>query len=107
MKALVVYDSAYGNTEKVAQAIGKGLSVGDDLVPVRHVSHLQQGDLDGLELLVMGSPTQRTTYIEGIKAFLGHIPAGRLKGVHIAAFDTRISNDDMQDMVKSKVTRFF
>lgn len=107
MKALVVYDSAYGNTEMIAQAISKGLSVDDDLVPVQQAGNLQAEDLDGLDLLVVGSPTQRTTYIEGIKTFLENIPPGKLKGVNVAAFDTRIDNDDMQDLVKSRVTRFF
>ena len=27
MKALIIYDSLYGNTEKIAQAIGDGLTV--------------------------------------------------------------------------------
>lgn len=106
MKALVVYDSAYGNTEKIAQAIGEGLSAGDSSVPVKRASDVQPGDLDKLDLLVVGSPTQRTTYIEGIKTFLESIPAGGLKGVYVAAFDTRINNDDMQDLVKSRITRF-
>lgn len=107
MTTLVVYDSAYGNTEMIAKAVGEGLSVKGDFVSVRYVGNLQQGDLDGLELLVVGSPTQRTTYIEGIKTFLENIPPGNLKGVSVAAFDTRIDNDDMQGLVKSRVTRFF
>lgn len=105
MKTLVVFDSQFGNTEKIARAIGEGLAAQGEAVPVQHVSAVQPDDLSNLALLVVGCPTQRMNYTEGLRDFLARIPANGLAGVQVAAFDTRISNEDMQALVKSRVTR--
>jgi flavodoxin I len=107
VKALVVFDSAYGNTAQIARAIGEGLATGEDEIPVRQVGDVQPEDLTGLDVLVVGSPTQRMNFIEGVGDFLESIPHNGLVGVRVAAFDTRISNEDMQAAVQSRVTRFF
>ncbi len=48
MKALVVYDSVYGNTEQIAQAIGKALGSPEEVQVVR-ISNLQPGQFTGLD----------------------------------------------------------
>jgi flavodoxin len=101
MKALVVYDSFFGNTGKIAQAIGDALSPSMQ-VDVRKVSDITPEWLDGVDLLVVGSPTLAFSPSPGIKSFIKSIPAGGLQGVRVAAFDTRISEDD----VKSRALRF-
>jgi len=52
MQALVVYESMYGNTRKIAEAIADGL--GADAVPVKDVTSER---LTRCELLVLGAPT--------------------------------------------------
>lgn len=56
MRAVVVYESMYGNTRSVAQAVGDGLAktldVDVDVVVVADV-----GDVSGADLLVLGAPT--------------------------------------------------
>jgi Flavodoxin len=54
MKALVVYESMYGNTRTIAEAIGSGLGAHADVVPVREAAPDQ---LAIVELLVVGGPT--------------------------------------------------
>jgi flavodoxin len=54
MKTLVVYDSAYGNTEKIARAIG-GAIPGE--TQVRRVAEVSSAELVSLDLLIVGSPT--------------------------------------------------
>ncbi len=101
MKALIVYDSYFGNTEKVARALGDALqSTGDVLV--RKVTEVGPGDLQGVDLLVVGSPTRGFRPSEGTNRFLKSIPDGALKAVDVAAFDTRISPED----TKSGFLRF-
>ena len=51
MKAVVVYDSVYGNTEIIARAIGEALP-GE--VPVLRVGEVDAGDLQTLDLLIIG-----------------------------------------------------
>jgi menaquinone-dependent protoporphyrinogen IX oxidase len=56
MKALVVYESMYGNTHLVADAIADGLRTNGEatVVPVKELSTQL---VDRADLLVMGSPT--------------------------------------------------
>ncbi len=98
MKRLVIFDSVFGNTERIARAIGEGL--GEAVVlPVAEVTleHLQ-----GLEILLVGSPTRSWHATPAIDHFLNNIPPGGLKGVRVSAFDTRLSLED----TRSAFTRF-
>lgn len=56
MKALVVYESMYGNTRHVAQAIAEGLKVAMD-AQVLLVGEATATDVDDVQLLVVGAPT--------------------------------------------------
>ena len=80
----MVYESQFGNTRRVAEAIGQGL--GTKVAAAGEVSTL---DFQGLELLVVGSPTQGGRPMPGVQKFLAEIKPGQLKGVKVAAFDTR------------------
>lgn len=91
MKVLVVYDSYFGNTEKVAQGIGRAL--GDD-APVKRPGDVKTEELSECDYLIVGSPTRAFRPSDAIKDFLGDIPSGGLKGVKVAAFDTRIAKED-------------
>ena len=75
MKALVIYDSVFGNTEKIALAVGE--AVGAQVVKV---DALQDGALAGVELLLVGSPTRAFRPTEGIQKFLKGLPKERWQG---------------------------
>ncbi|MBK8986168.1 MAG: flavodoxin domain-containing protein [Chloroflexi bacterium] len=85
MKALVVYDSVFGNTEKVAQAIAAALQT--TAVPVGQAAPDQ---LEGLDLLIVGSPTRSFRPTEGASQLLNALSKNHLAGAGVAAFDTRI-----------------
>jgi len=93
MKTLVVYDSVFGNTEQVAQAIGRALGTAPEVVVVR-VGNARPELLSGVELLVVGSPTRGFRPTPAITQWLKALPAASLNGVSVAAFDTRISVED-------------
>jgi len=93
MKAMVVYDSVFGNTEQVAQAIGRALGSPED-VRVVQVANVRAEELAGVELLVVGSPTRGFRATPATVSFLRGIPARGLQGARVAAFDTRISMRD-------------
>lgn len=103
MKAMVVYDSAYGNTEKVAQAIGQALGPTEN-VRTDRVTNVRPEQLAGLTLLVVGSPTQRFRPLATITDFLKSIPSNGLDGIKVAAFDTRITQ---QEIEKVGILAFF
>jgi flavodoxin len=97
MTTLVIYDSVFGNTEKIAQAIRTAL--GARAVSVGQVTADQ---LRSLDLLVVGSPTRGFRPTEGIAKFLNGLPKNHLAGVRVAAFDTRI----LLETIDSKALRF-
>ena len=99
MMALVVYDSEFGNTALIAKTIGDVLSA-----QAVRVGEVNIDDLDEMDILVVGSPTQRLTYTGGTKSFLKRIPSRGLKGKYAAAFDTRLTQKEVEE---TKVFNFF
>jgi flavodoxin len=91
MRTLVVYDSLYGNTEKIARAIAEAIS-GE--VEVIRVGEANPSDLASFDLFVIGSPTQGGRATQAVREFISGIPKDALKKVGVASFDTRISGKD-------------
>ena len=87
MKALIVYDSAYGSTEKIAKSIGDVIT-GD--VKVCRSSEVNPSELESIDLLIVGSPTYRARPTPAIRDFLNNISKTSIKGINVAAFDTRL-----------------
>ncbi|MEV4283420.1 flavodoxin family protein [Actinoplanes xinjiangensis] len=103
MRALVVYESMFGNTEAIARAIAEGLEADFDVTVADVRTMPPFGDTD---LLVIGAPTHafstsrprtrahvtRKATIRarafgiGVREYLEYAPW--LTGVHAAAFDT-------------------
>lgn len=59
MRVAIVYESMYGNTRRVAEAVGAGVRRADadaevQLVPVHEAAQIAP---DGVDLLVLGAPT--------------------------------------------------
>ena len=82
MKILVIYDSKYGNTKMIAQAIGGAAGA-----QVLLATEVEPDGLKGFDLLIIGSPTQGGWPMEGVHELLKTLPA--LEGINVAAFDTR------------------
>ena len=101
MNALVVYDSVFGNTEKVARAMGVALGVKKEVM-VKKITEVEDDDLEGLDIIIVGSPTRGFRPAPGMSTFLKKLGAGCLTGAKAAAFDTRIP----LETIKSKVFRF-
>ena len=84
MKALVVYESMFGNTEAVARAVADGLSEEMD-VAVREVSQAASPVTEFLALIVVGAPTHAFAGLRAWIARLGNGPHSEW----VATFDTR------------------
>lgn len=96
MKVLIIYDSVFGNTEQIARVMGDYLA-GNAVV--KKVDEVVLEDLRDLNLLLVGSPTRGFKPTEGIMTFLKGLPAGDLKGLSAAAFDTRIPLDSINNAI--------
>ena len=112
MKAVVVYESVYGNTGEIAEAVAEGLRDASE-VEVRPVGEAGPAVLEGAELLVVGGPTHMHGMVSHLsmkaaaedakkkekelvpdasgpvlRDWLSELP--KAKGIRGAAFDTRI-----------------
>jgi flavodoxin len=101
MKSLVIYDSYFGNTEKLAQAVGKVLGT-ENTINLQGGDAVSPDQLAGIDLLVVASPTRGFRPSEATTKFLNDLQAGALQGIQAAVFDTRID----LETIKNKVFRF-
>lgn len=102
MKTLVLFDSYFGNTQKVAEAVARTLG-GEAL----SVKEFQPAALNGVELLVVGSPTRGFRPSEGMTAFFKSLPEDALKGVKVAVFDTRVDVKTLNNKFLSFMVKLF
>jgi flavodoxin len=96
MNALIVYDSVYGNTEKIALAIYEALGKGGEIAIFR-VGEVKPEHFAGVDLLLIGSPTQRFRSMPAIRSLLNGISSNGLKGVKVTAFDTRMTEKEINE----------
>lgn len=90
MRVLIVYDSIFGNTEKVALALKNGVKEPHTVQMVK-VDAFSSTLLAGVDLLLVGSPTRGFRPTGAISAMLKELSQDALVGIKVAAFDTRIS----------------
>ena len=103
-KALVVYDSVYGNTERVARALAKGLEDGGVDVDCMRVDVTKFDELSGYDLLVVGSPVQGWSVSKPIKAFLERLESVEgLSGKKAFAFDTKMGRSRLVGSAGGKI----
>lgn len=117
MSALIVYESMYGNTRRIAEAIARGLATAGP-VTVTRIAELDSSATQGVDLLVIGAPTHgwslsrpstRKAAVEaaakpasgltveenatapGVREWLQSLDTQALRGrVAVAALDTRM-----------------
>ncbi|MFP3895934.1 MAG: flavodoxin family protein [Anaerolineales bacterium] len=106
MKALIVYESFFGNTEQIAHAVSDTLAPLEE-VEVRQVSEVTPERLAGVDILIVGSPTRAFSPTPGIKKFLGCIPRNGVEGIRVAAFDTRIALSDIDAPILPLLVKVF
>jgi flavorubredoxin len=93
VKALVVYDSVYGNTEKVAKALAKGLASSGVDVDVAKVDAVKFDELGMVDLLCVGSPVHGWNASEPVREFLESLKSVKgLSGKKAFAFDTKMKS---------------
>ena len=99
MKIIIIYDSQFGNTKKVAQAIASALK-NPHKVTIKHINESQISELTNVDLLIVGSPTQGGRPTENLLKFLEQIPANGLNNVKVAAFDTRFRENNQKFLLR-------
>jgi flavodoxin len=87
MLTFVIYDTKFGNTEKIAEAIGRGASTAGS-IRVMDIAEAARPLAERPDLLLVGGPTQRRGLSPALRSFIDDLPRS-LKGVPAASFDTR------------------
>jgi flavodoxin len=94
MRALVVFESMFGNTRRIAEAVAEGLA-GVAQVDLREVSAAPSRVEDDVDLLVVGGPTH---------AFGMSRPATRRKAAEEAGHDLVSTGDGIREwLVESRI----
>lgn len=93
MEILIIYDSAYGNTGKIAQAMARAVQR-PNVINLFLANRMNGADLSYVDVLVVGSPTQGGRPTKNIQNFLYSLSPAQLGGIWVAAFDTRFSIEE-------------
>jgi flavodoxin I len=92
MKAMILFESLFGNTEKIAQSLAKGIRNAGIEATVVDIKAAKLAELEGYDLLAFGAPTQIMTASKTFKAFLEQLKSIDLKGSRGFAFDTKLES---------------
>lgn len=88
---IVVFDTKFGNTEKIAKSIAAGLERAGVAVECVGVSEAHPEALKDYDLIVVGAPTQAFTVSKPMKEFIDRLEnVGDLAGKDFYAFDTKL-----------------
>jgi flavodoxin len=87
MRTVVIYDTKFGNTAKIAEAISRGAGE-RGAVSVLDTVEAAERLTERPDLLIVGGPTQRRGPSPALRGFLDSLPPA-LRGVPAATFDTR------------------
>lgn len=92
MRALVLYHTRYGNTEKVSQSLAKGLREAGVESECIGISEARIDGIAGYDLLAVGAPTEMITASRPMKEFLQRLKDVNLRGKYAFAFDTKLES---------------
>ncbi|MBO0888201.1 flavodoxin domain-containing protein [Candidatus Bathyarchaeota archaeon] len=91
-RAIVIFDSKFGNTGEIASSFSSGLNragLDVDCFNMRDVDVRTLGDYD---LIAVGAPTQAFTASKPMKDFLDKLDGNAMKGKRAFAFDTKFES---------------
>ncbi len=93
-RVIVVYDSQYGNTERVAETIAEGMrDAGEIETYLTNVKDVDVDTIANYDAILIGSPNHAGGPTRSIKKFvdgLGNLPVA---GKEFAVFDTYMGKD--------------
>ena len=102
MKILIVYDTYYGNTQKVAEFIKD--QINEDSVDLIKIDVITQNQIDAADLVIIGGPTRAFNMTKKVRKA---IKKYNFKNKKFWAFDTRSKLEDVDSkFLLNMVKRF-
>jgi flavodoxin len=105
MKVIVVFDTIYGNTRRIAEAIVEGLGSKHESELVR-AEEANRQTVENIDVLMVGSPTHGGWYSASLKEFFDLLSEESLQGIRVCSFDTSTPMKN-QGFVVNRLTRLF
>lgn len=110
-KAIVAYESRYGNTKLVAETIVAGMrEVSGIEVVLNELKEVDLSHLAEFDAILVGSPNHVGRATGSIRKFINELGKLNLEGKQAAVFDTYIGRDyekavkKMEKQIKERVT---
>jgi len=91
MKVIILYDSKFGNTKKVAMSLNRGLESGGLHVDSISIQDFDISKLKNYDIVGIGSPTHNRGLSKPMKVFLSKIKHINLKDKKGFIFETKFS----------------
>ena len=88
MKGIIIYDTSYGNTQKIAEVLAETLKEAGIETDVFHIKKVKKLSGKEYNFLALGSPTKYGTMSFAMKFFLGKIKSEEWTNKPFIAFDT-------------------
>ncbi len=88
MKAIVIFDSKFGNCKKVAEDIAGGLAEAGADVDIAQVKTATIGSLANYDVIAIGAPVRAGRPLKSIRKFVAKLPEVKLEGKTLGFFDT-------------------
>jgi len=88
-KALILYDSVYGNTKKVAMSLSRGLEAGGIYVDSSSIQDFDTIEFKNYEIIGIGGPTHFHGASKEMKSFLSRIKHLKMENKQGFAFETK------------------
>lgn len=93
-KAIVIYESKYGNTKLVAEKIVEGMTEISGVEAVlRELKEVDQNQLTEFDAILVGSPNHIGSATRSIRKFIDKLGKLNLEGKLVAVFDTYLGGD--------------
>ena len=103
---LLIYDSVFGNTLKIANEIVNQLRIEHKVPLLRHVNDLTPEDITNADLILFGSPTRAFRPSVPMMTLLKHVGKS-LASKKVTCFDTRIDTSTIQSKFLHQMVRWF
>ncbi|MGB8032783.1 MAG: flavodoxin domain-containing protein, partial [Nitrososphaeraceae archaeon] len=92
IKAIIMFDTRYGNTEKIAKSLERGLNQTCIETVCVNTRDVTVDLLKQYDMICVGAPTQFMTASRPMKKFLGKLKSMNLFGKYGFAFDTKFDS---------------
>jgi menaquinone-dependent protoporphyrinogen IX oxidase len=100
-KTLVVYESKYGNTKRVAESIVEGMKTVPGIeVTLKELKEVDLKQVTSFDAIVIGSPNHIGSATGGVRRFISQLGKLKLAGKRAAVFDTYLAKDFEKAMKK-------